>query len=251
MEHMTELPRLAEADGVFFLTLAKGDRTSIATTIQRLIDMLDAMEPDPDLEDGNDDEPSIGWPMGHGLSQLDPSVRHDDDREGDGADYEATLGWGNGSQARLHADNRDEAEDENERGGDICDEPHDHTDSGDDEPTLGWGDQWGQGPKIGSGLKHDPAVQCLESNIDACDSGGLYLSWDGDGNLAARTVLRNLKEKRPDVQQNRIGGWCDGDYQALRVEGLTIKSNKGREKVGAGELTLIRPGVAMVGGWRP
>lgn len=60
MQHMTELPRLAEADGVFFITLAKGDRASIATTIHRLIDMLDAMDGEPDLEDGNDDEPNLG-----------------------------------------------------------------------------------------------------------------------------------------------------------------------------------------------
>ena len=53
--HDIPIHALAEAEGVFFLTLAKGDRTSIATTVERLINMLDAMEPDPD------NEPTLGW----------------------------------------------------------------------------------------------------------------------------------------------------------------------------------------------
>ncbi|MBB6407665.1 hypothetical protein [Mesorhizobium sangaii] len=36
-------------------------RRSIADSIEKLIDMLDAMSPDPDLEDTGDDEPSLGW----------------------------------------------------------------------------------------------------------------------------------------------------------------------------------------------
>ncbi|MEQ1943528.1 hypothetical protein ABMA32_14025 [Mesorhizobium sp. VNQ89] len=41
---------LANVDGVFFLTINSKDRASIATTIERLISILDAMDPDPDLE---------------------------------------------------------------------------------------------------------------------------------------------------------------------------------------------------------
>ena len=35
---------LAEADGVFFLTLNRNDRASIATTIERLINILDHLD---------------------------------------------------------------------------------------------------------------------------------------------------------------------------------------------------------------
>ncbi len=48
---------LAEAGGVFFLTLDRNDRLSIATTIERLLALLDEMDGDPDLEDFSDAEP--------------------------------------------------------------------------------------------------------------------------------------------------------------------------------------------------
>lgn len=35
-------------------------RRKIEDTIERLISLLDELEPDPDLEDGGDDEPSLG-----------------------------------------------------------------------------------------------------------------------------------------------------------------------------------------------
>jgi hypothetical protein len=56
---------------------------------------------------------------------------------------------GQGSQAVLHADTRDEAEKENEHGGNIQDVPHDACDEGNDEPFLGWMEKCGQGPQIG------------------------------------------------------------------------------------------------------
>jgi len=88
MEHYPEIQR---RDGTLFFACPDTDRTAIATSIERLIDMLDAMDGDPDLEpylagwertggddregdldangypglsegDGNsDDEPSLGW----------------------------------------------------------------------------------------------------------------------------------------------------------------------------------------------
>lgn len=42
---------LINADGVVFLTLDNRDRTSIATTVERLIALLDEVDGDPDLED--------------------------------------------------------------------------------------------------------------------------------------------------------------------------------------------------------
>lgn len=47
-----------------------------------LITALDVMEVDPDLEDGGDLEPLLGWTgEGRGTVALDPTVNHDDDRE--------------------------------------------------------------------------------------------------------------------------------------------------------------------------
>jgi hypothetical protein len=50
--------------------------------IQQAIDLLDAIDRDPDLEDGGDGEPSLASPVG-GDSQICWSVGSDDDREQD------------------------------------------------------------------------------------------------------------------------------------------------------------------------
>lgn len=42
--------------GVIFLAVTAGDRLSLATTIERLINLLDALDGDPDIEAGCDDE---------------------------------------------------------------------------------------------------------------------------------------------------------------------------------------------------
>lgn len=52
---------VTEADGVSFVTIAKGDPKSIANAIEMLIAMLDAMDTDPDIEESGDSEPSLGW----------------------------------------------------------------------------------------------------------------------------------------------------------------------------------------------
>jgi len=184
---------LAEAGGVFFLTLDRRDRVSIATTIERLIDMLDALDEDADLE---------------------PSLGSGDDREGDFSDHEHSLGWGQGSQSALHTS--DEREEENEHGGDIQDVPHDAVDEGNDEPFLGWSETYGQG-HTGLQANLSPA-----DPDDVVAAGTAPLHFDGDGCLAGREVLRNLRSARPDVQQEYIGGWCDGNRAALKVKGLTI-----------------------------
>eukprot|EP00873_Tetraselmis_striata_P032030 jgi/Tetstr1/452294/TSEL_039330.t1 len=70
-------------------------REAIASRIETLSDqmnaliaVLDRMDGDPDLESYGDEEPSLGWPLGHGVSQLRLDMPHDDDREQDDADYE-------------------------------------------------------------------------------------------------------------------------------------------------------------------
>jgi hypothetical protein len=50
--------------------------------IEQAISILDAIDGDADLEDGADDEPSLGSPVG-GESQLCWNAGSDDDREWD------------------------------------------------------------------------------------------------------------------------------------------------------------------------
>lgn len=84
------LPTLEIEDGFVTLTCKQGHRLSISATIERLIDMLDDMEPDCDLEDVADDEPWLGWPSAGQRAGSEMSV--DGDRESDDADAEPSLG---------------------------------------------------------------------------------------------------------------------------------------------------------------
>ncbi|SDA40432.1 hypothetical protein [Mesorhizobium qingshengii] len=167
-------PEIGRFDGALYLIMADNDRRAIATSIERLIDMLDAMSPDPDLEDGADDEPSLGWGYRGGQSfpsgiapNLPPGDSYDleldNSDDEDAGDSEPTMGaierhptsrespwgrcgeltvmrYGSNSQedwagSRATAPGRDECEAENEHGGDVLDEPHDRQA---DEPSLGW-----------------------------------------------------------------------------------------------------------------
>lgn len=215
---------LAEAGGVFFLTLDRSDRVSIATTIERLIDMLDALEQDPDLEDDGDDEPSLGW-CGHSERQygVRDDCEFDTSDDEDGGDLEPTLGANemrNGeSQDRwsLTAYGTDDVEDENEHGGDINDEPHDAEEDDDRDGLAGIGD-------------------VLSTSSDSRGggwSGRSYdhlLAFDGEGGIAAYHALRVLRTRRPDVRQDYVGlPPAYGDANALKVDGLLIRG-KGKRR---------------------
>lgn len=241
------IPRLAEAGGVFFLSLAPNDRAGIAYTVERLINLLDAMDGDENLEATGDEEPSLGWPS-LGIQQLDVKGRIlpgalplDDDREQDnadwedGADDEPALGWtlagdfGSGATALT-----DECED-------VCEDEgaqDDREPDVDGEPFLGWSEDQSMHGCIPTGNE-------FPSDTEVGD-----LTFDGDGTVAARKVLRNLQSVRPDIEQEYVGGFCTGSWTALKVDGLTISSGKNREKVGPDEVTILRPGVAMIGGYR-
>lgn len=106
---------LREANGVFFLMLDRNDREAIATTIERLIGMLDDMDGDCDLE------PWLGTAFG-------------DDREGDSSDDEPeesdmdsddepSLGWNErgdfGWMSPFCVDLEDEETDQNGDEGDY------------------------------------------------------------------------------------------------------------------------------------
>jgi hypothetical protein len=87
--------------------------------------------------------------------------------------------------------------------------PHDACDEGNDEPFLGWTEKCGQGPQIGIDATPN------DFDYDPPEYGGpngsqTSLRFDGDGCLAGREVLGNLRSARPDVRQEYVGGWwCD------------------------------------------
>lgn len=144
MEHYPDIQR---RDGTLFFACPDSDRAAIATSIERLIDMLDAMEGDPDLEpymasfdwgpcddreddagdcreaDYADDEPMLAAAERHpnAMSWNDAPEKHtqerwaaggDDDREDDGDDLEPSLlsadyRWGR-VEVDLEADGSDD-----------------------------------------------------------------------------------------------------------------------------------------------
>lgn len=85
------LPTVLNMGEVFFVTLDRRDRVSIATTIELLISALDALDGDCDLEDGRDDEPSLcGMIEPHGEVDLEADSCDD---EWSGDENEGFLGW--------------------------------------------------------------------------------------------------------------------------------------------------------------
>lgn len=116
MEHYPDIQR--QQGTLFFIP--HGDSAAIAMSIERLIDLLDAAEGDPDIEANGDerdqsylddhlhrhalcpledDEPYLGWP--NACQRANCEMSCDLDREEDGADQEldhdgeASLGWTN------------------------------------------------------------------------------------------------------------------------------------------------------------
>lgn len=143
---------LAEAGGVFFLTIDRRDRTAIATTVERLINMLDDMEGDPDLEEPGDLEPNIGWPergpnavaSSETFKRMGLPGAANDDREQDTADIEAAALERHGRG--FYASGPDDCEDTNDHEPSLggtgsydtrCLEYDLEQDNADAEPSLG------------------------------------------------------------------------------------------------------------------
>ncbi|OJU02758.1 MAG: hypothetical protein BGN83_16040 [Rhizobium sp. 63-7] len=125
------MPDISRREGVLFFAVNEYDRVSIATSIERLIDLLDAMDDDPDDEYGGELEPSLGWRdtvsqfcYEQHQSSLDGIDRELDDADlEDGADDEWSLGWTQG---------------QSETGFVACHHFEDcEEDRADHEPTLG------------------------------------------------------------------------------------------------------------------
>lgn len=138
-------------DYIQILEITPATRRSIENAIERLIALLDTLDPDADFESDADGEPSIGWPDGSpGRGAVACEVAGEDDRE-----------------------------DENEHGGDILDELHDACDEGDDEPDLGRLETMHQGKRSYGG--EDPATDG--------NSIGNALVWRQDGYAAGIRLL--------------------------------------------------------------
>lgn len=237
---LDRLPTLQMDGGTIFLTLKQNDRLSLATTIERLIDMLDAMSPDCDLEDGGDDEPSLGsqsrapasfespWGRGGYLHRDGTGTQEDwaagsrDDREevceDEGAvtgDDEFSHGWANeGPQDRLGIYNVGEGEGEPELG--WSDNP-DQTVLAfpssvpwaveDGEPDLGF---CGIATGWRSGESTDDCEQQCEDEGAQCDDEGAMertdaqegYFHDGAGVLIAKELLKGHKRHRPQFVPN-------------------------------------------------
>ena len=119
-------------------------RPFVEAEIERLIEILDTLESDPDFEEGHDDEPWLGAPesrfrFGGGTEWSNLSSKANDDREDDGDDLEPCY------------------EDE----GGQCDD--EGSDSGDAEMTLGAPNDRA-GSWFGCGNNYDE-----DGEMDDCD----------------------------------------------------------------------------------
>lgn len=127
---------------VLFLTIARSGRASIATTIERLINMLDELdgdidfEPDADGEDNGDFEPDVDGEDG---GDREPSLGAPERVDW----YVSQARWADGAPG----DHEREVVSEDE-GACIQSQPHDMHDEGNDEPWLGFtgiGTGWREG----------------------------------------------------------------------------------------------------------
>lgn len=172
-----------------FLLITTTSRLQIATSIERLINLLDELDGDTDLEPEFDDD------------------EHEDMEEGeadeDDGSREPSLGsvaanaaisqvhWAQGKGSDREEDAGEEREDENE-----------HFDSSDNEPTLGWGNYWGlSGVGVEGWVSRDP------SDTD----GGLHFTGDGvkEAERLIREKLGGLDSSKSNViVLGRVGIDC-------------------------------------------
>lgn len=213
MEHYPDIQR--QQGTLFFIP--HGDRAAIAVSIERLIDLLDAAEGDPDLEpdlsgfdhqtddreddagdsresDFADDEPSLGseerhphiWCAPHHGDQSHWAYGAKDDREDDGDDLEPDVdgeysnGWtGHIDQTKAMACNP-------------------NAEGGEGEPDMGWCGH-------GTGLHPTEPVEGHEANGDEQDYSGSEDEWrpyepetlyDGTGAIIAAEMLLRAKPRQ-------------------------------------------------------
>lgn len=203
MEHYPDIQR--QQGTLFFIP--NGDRSAIAISIERLIDLLDAMDDDPDGEDGGDLEPTQGWP--NAGQRVNEAMCCDDEREQDNADCEPSLG-----AAERHPN-----------GMSWSDAAHTHTQA-----------RWGEGmndDREDDGDDLEPSLLCqdyrngrVEVDLEGDGSDDEYShGWTGhiDQNIALMNCCDEwVGEGEPDLGWSGHGtGWRDGDDpQALEASQL-------------------------------
>lgn len=206
------MPTLDIEGGFVTLTCKHGHRLSISASIERLIDMLDAMDGDPDLEDGADEEPWLGWPIGG--QRVANVVYSDDDREADESDSEPSLGaperhpssqeavYCGATQPRSGVLTRDRIFSQEEWAmGDTSGDDREHDDERepdqDDEYSTGWDNEGSQ------------AVLCSDNELEP------ELGWPEQTNQIDRSVVTDgwlITDGEPDLGFVGIAtGWRDGE----------------------------------------
>ena len=137
------------ADSHDTTVLPEMPRPVIEAEIERLIGLLDTLDPDPDLEDGGDGEPILGAPEHQAGSWRGLSlVAYQDDREADDGDDEPELG----SLERVKQTS--------------------WALGGDGEPTCGWTEAEAQFGRYG--VPSDEREPCCEDEGSQCDDEGAY-----------------------------------------------------------------------------
>lgn len=205
-------PRLAARDSIggleptTFLPVTASMRQKLEATCAALIDLMDALDLDPDLEETGDDEPLQGWPNG---SQPNAEMSCDDDREADNSDQEPDsddereLGWQDeGSQASLHSSIDDGEPDlgfcghgTGWREGETTDDreqENEHRDDSDYENTLGWPETYGQGLRVGI----DISPSDYEADLQDGDYHGGSAQFDGSGEHIAKKQIKEHKRRK-------------------------------------------------------
>lgn len=149
------LPAGSHLNSAYFGQLARLRREAQAE-IDRLLDFLDRLDGDPDLEDGGDDEPSLGWLERQRGFTAHAEVTTLPDLEESEGDLEPSLGRPDEiMDQRFTAigpyDDREAEHDGREP-------------SGDEEPSLGWAE--GRETQVG----HCFGTDDLEDGLSASES---------------------------------------------------------------------------------
>ncbi|MBA8906777.1 S24 family peptidase [Aminobacter ciceronei] len=196
------MPKLQVDGGFVFVTCKEGHRLSISATIECLIDMLDTMEPDPDLEDNSDDEPWLGWP--NAAQPACGDMSQDSDREADWADAEPTLGATENHPRPLgHGRSKDGAQNGWSTGIAVVAD-------GENEPCLA------------AAESHPSSREFIACGVQQPRSGAVYHDrshnqeqWaKGD---ASGDDREDDDEREPDQDDEYSLGWGDGSQAVLQA----------------------------------
>lgn len=167
-------------------------RVDLEARIEEMIALLDTIDGDPDLEDGADDEPSLGGQAKFINGQLEydlegdaadeePSLGWTDNVDqavapivhnfGGVEDGEPTLGWCGHGRGCVNGESVDDREEENE-----------HRDDSDCELSLGWSE-------------HQSLHGCIASGDEFPRNGDGPMLFDGSGNEVASDLIASAKPR--------------------------------------------------------